>query len=220
MAKRGLKMKKENYIIISLALVSFILLLYTGINSFKIEPPESGGGGQGGNYANCTNDYQCPPRVEPYCTSNSTFCNYTTYYKCILNKCVPINCSHFCRNCPYGCINQSCMFFVNKSDLIITDVNYFTNPTNEVIVNISVKNIGYRTSPETNTRILLNSEGTVFNLNTRMLYPFESLWLNFTYHQPSGTNYSLRATADSNNAADELREDNNEFLTSILMPPH
>ncbi len=212
MAKK--KIKEGNLVLILSGIIILLILTtaFFGLKGFfKINPPESDGGGQGGKYTNCTSDYECPPRIESYCLNNMTLCNFTTYYKCLYYKCVPYYCSHNCSNCT-GCFSGRCM--QNLSDLIIYNISYFTN-ANEIVINVSVRNGGFGPSPPTVTKVMRGS--TVLALLPTRSLPVLGMenFDSIPFSQAIGTSSIVTAIADANDDADEANEDNNVFLRIV-----
>jgi hypothetical protein len=213
--KKGVR--KQTGIVILLIALSLVLFFCVVLQCISIqnlkdgsskEPSSSGGGGQGVNYAPCNTTNDCRPRTESFCLNNSAACNFTTYYNCSLNKCVPSGCHRVCFGCQYGCEAGNCLG--NLSDLIISDINYFlvTETSQQIVVNITVKNIGTATAFTSITRVLLGSN-TISSFQTPVIHPRQSVSFNLTYVHPIGTSYKFKAIADAEQTVNEQREDNN-----------
>ena len=207
------KIKKEAWIILILVVAILLILFFRGNDG---KPRDS---------YECFHQDDCSPDIEKYCNESGSPCNFTTYYRCVIyndsSKCVPDNCTKNCiGQCTMGCENGVCINPQNLSDLIIVNITNATYGENVDVV-VVVKNIGTAASPETTTTLeITNGGGEATYIDTDALVPGQSQMFGpFTYVFAAGTTHSITATADAEDVAEELREDNNEKTVSVVINP-
>jgi hypothetical protein len=199
------EVKQGHFVIVILLIVIIGIPLYLGCN-FLLNKSKSPY-----NPPSCTFNFECLPRLETYCESNYSVCNFTTFYNCTNSQCVPFRCQTACNYCPYGCLNGECLSFSNRSDLIVYRVMNYSNSVGEnVTVIVTIKNIGPGRASPSVTMGLVGT--TIFLMDTPALNSGETETLPpFFYNQPKESKYFLKITADANRQVDEINEDNNDF---------